>query len=112
MKQGEYLHVIGLGNVEDWEVGRGSVYYVEDRNGEICVPVFTTPERASVYIETTLQSPEAHMEMLGSVPVSHLNPLMEGRFVVLPLDASCVVRFEIKRRSSDARTKGASQTSP
>ncbi|HKZ27736.1 MAG TPA: hypothetical protein VJ086_07580 [Rubrobacteraceae bacterium] len=54
MEQGEYLHVIGLGNVEDWEVGRGSVYYVEDRNGEICVPVFTTPERASVYIETTL----------------------------------------------------------
>src|ERR671917_1147554 len=28
------------------------------------------------------------------------------------LDACCVVRFEIFRRSSDARTKGASQTSP
>jgi hypothetical protein len=83
MEQGEYLHVIGLGNVEDWEVGRGSVYYVEDHNGEICVPVFTTPERASVYIETTLQSPEAHMEMLGSVPVSHLKPF-DGRPVRCP----------------------------
>jgi hypothetical protein len=27
------------------------------------------------------------MGMLGSVPVSHLNPLTEGRFVILPLDA-------------------------
>ena len=27
------------------------------------------------------------MEMLRSIPVSHLNPLTEGRFVVLPLDA-------------------------
>ena len=48
MEQGEYLHVIGLGNVEDWEVERGSLYYVEDRNGEICVLVFTIPERAGV----------------------------------------------------------------
>lgn len=87
MEQGKYLHVIGVGNPQDWEAGRGCVYYVEDRNGEICIPVFTTPERASGYIDTTLQSPEAHIGMLGSVPVSHLNPLMEGRFVVLPLDA-------------------------
>jgi len=28
------------------------------------------------------------------------------------LDACCVVCFKIKRRSSDTRTKGASQTSP
>ena len=83
MEQGEYLRVIGLGNVEDWEVGRGSVYYVEDHNGEICVPVSTIPERASVYIETTLQSPEAHMEMLGSVPVPHLKPF-DGRPVRCP----------------------------
>ena len=32
--------------------------------------------------------------------------------MVMTLDACCVVCFKIKRRSSDTRTKGASQTSP
>ena len=35
----EYVYIIGLGNAEDWEAGRGSLYYIEDRNGEIGMPV-------------------------------------------------------------------------
>ena len=47
MKQGEYLYVIGVGNSEDWEAGRGSFYCTEDRNGEKALPVFTTPAARS-----------------------------------------------------------------
>jgi hypothetical protein len=46
METEEHLHVIGMGSAADWEAGRGSFYYIEDKNGEKCIPVFTSPERA------------------------------------------------------------------
>ncbi len=88
----EYFYVIGLGNEEDWQAGRGSVYYIEDRNGEKGVPVFTAPEKAEQYIRANFHSPEAHMSMLESVPESHVEPLTRGRYVVMPLEAAGVVR--------------------
>ena len=48
MEQGDHLHLIGVGNSEDWAAGRGSLYYIEDNNGEKCLPVFTTPERVAL----------------------------------------------------------------
>jgi hypothetical protein len=47
MEQGDHLHLIGVGTSEDWAAGRGSLYYIEDKNGEKCLPLFTTPERAA-----------------------------------------------------------------
>ena len=87
MEQGECLYVIGVGDAKDWQAGRGSIYYVEDRNSEKCMPVFTSPELAGRYVETNLHSPEAHMGMLESIGVSHAEPLTEGRFMIMPLDA-------------------------
>jgi hypothetical protein len=37
MEQGDHLHLIGVGNLEDWAAGRGSLYYMEDKNGEKCL---------------------------------------------------------------------------
>ena len=25
-----YLHIIGVGSTEDWDAGRGSIYYIQD----------------------------------------------------------------------------------
>ena len=92
MDQSEYLHVIGIGGPEDWETGRGSFYYIEDRNSEIVLPVFTTGEAAEAHVEANFHIPKAHMEMLESVPVSHVGPLTEGRYVIMPLDKWGVAR--------------------
>ncbi len=85
MNQGEYLHIIGVGGSDDWEAGRGSFYFIEDKNGEKALPVFTTGETAVAYARANLDSPKAFMEMLESVPASHVGPLTEGRFVIMPL---------------------------
>jgi hypothetical protein len=85
MEQGDHLHLIGLGDSRDWEAGSGSLYYIEDKNGEKCLPVFTTPERASRYVQDNFDAPKAHLDMLESVPASHVGPLTEGRFVVISL---------------------------
>jgi hypothetical protein len=88
----ENLHVIGLGNVEDWQAGKGSIYYIEDPNGEKAMPVFTTPEKVKQYVSANFDAPNAHMDMLESVPESHVEPLTEGRFIVMPLDAEGVAQ--------------------
>ncbi len=90
MVQGNYLHLIGVGNSEDWAAGRGSLYYIEDKNGEKCLPVFTTPERVDRYVRANFGAPKAHMDMLESLPASHVGPLTEGRFVVMSLDTKGV----------------------
>src|SRR5215212_2694665 len=51
METEEHLHVIGIGSEADWEAGRGSFYYIEDKNGEKCIPVFTSPERADRFAQ-------------------------------------------------------------
>jgi len=88
----EYLHVIGLGSREDWQAGRGSIYYIEDRKGEKAMPVFTTPEKVKQYISANIDAPNAHMDMLESVPESHVGPLTEGGFIVMPLDEEGVAQ--------------------
>ena len=90
MDQGEYLHVIGVGAAADWEAGRGSLYYIEDKSGEKAMPTFTSAARAESYIKANLSGVEAHMQMLEGIGVTHAPPLTEGRFVILPLDAEGV----------------------
>jgi hypothetical protein len=91
-EQEEYYYIIGLGTLADAEAGRSSLYYIEDRNGEKGMPVFTTGERADDYARANLESAEAHMQMFESLPVSHIPPLTEGRFVILPLKREDVAK--------------------
>ncbi len=92
MEQGHLLYVIGVGDVEDWQAGRGSIYHIEDRNGEKALPVFSTPEGANQYRRANFGTPKAHKDMLESVPRAHVRPLSEGRFIVMPLDAEGLAR--------------------
>ena len=57
METEEHLHVIGMGSEADWEAGRGSFYYIEDKNGEKCIPVFTSPERADRFARANFDNP-------------------------------------------------------
>ena len=86
------LYIIGLGNEKDWEAGRGSLYYIKDENGEKCVPVFTTVEGVQGYIVANFNLPEAHMDMMEGMPKSHIRPLTEGRFIIMPLPSEQVIR--------------------
>jgi hypothetical protein len=86
------FHIIGLGDQKDWEAGRGSIYYIEDKNGEKCVPVFTTAEGVQRYIAANFNLPEAHMDMMEGMPESHIQPLTEGRFIIMPLPAEQVIQ--------------------
>jgi hypothetical protein len=92
MNKGGDLHIIGVGSREDWEAGRGSIYYIEDWRGETCLPVFTTPERAQSYVDANFNAPEAHMAMLESVGAAHAKPLTEGRYILMPLDTDHVAQ--------------------
>lgn len=95
MEPGEYLRVIGVGTTEDWEAGRGSFYYIEDKNGEKALPVFTTDEQVANYLGRTLNTPTAHIEMLESLGAEHAPALTAGAFVVLPLDAEGVAKVAL-----------------
>jgi hypothetical protein len=86
MEESGYLCVIGVGSRENWEAGRGSFYYVEDRNGEKALPVFTTPERVESFTHANFDTPKAHMEMLESIGLSQAPDLTAGRFVVMSFD--------------------------
>lgn len=59
-----YLHIISVGIIEDWKAGRSSLYYTEDRRGETCLPVFTTPEKTKLHVSANVNVPEACMAML------------------------------------------------
>ncbi len=92
MEQSGYLYVIGVGGREDWEAGRGSMYWIEDRKGEKALPVFTTSERVERFVQANFSTPKAHMEMLESVGLPHAPALTAGRFMVMPLDNDGVAR--------------------
>jgi hypothetical protein len=93
MEQADYLHLIGVGNSEDWQARRGSLYYIEDKNGEKCLPVFSTLGRVASYVRSNFGAPKAHMDIiLESLPVSHVGPLTEGRFLDMPLDTEGVAK--------------------
>jgi hypothetical protein len=84
-EQEEYQYILALGSPADWDAGKGSLYYIEDKNGEKGMPVFTTGERAREFARTFFETAEAHMQMFESLPVSHIPTLTEGRFMVMPL---------------------------
>lgn len=85
MQEGALLHIIAIGSEGDWEAGRGSLYYIEDKNGETALPVFTTTEKADEFVRAHFNSPEAHMQMLESVGASHAAPLTTGRYMIMPV---------------------------
>jgi len=89
-EQEGYHYMIGVGAPADWEAGKGSLYYIEDKNGEKAMPVFTTGERAIEFGRPNFESAEAHMQMFKSLPVSHIPPLTEGQFMVMPLETEDV----------------------
>jgi hypothetical protein len=88
----DYQYIIGVGTVADWEAERGSLYYIEDKNGERAMPVFTTRQRAEDHARANFDAAEAHMQMFEGLPVSHIPPLTEGRFIIMPLQIEDVVR--------------------
>lgn len=86
MKQDEIMYVIGLGSQEDWEAGRGSLYWIEALDGEHALPVFTTPEDAEKHWLTN-SSVRDRLDMAENtgVPYTHQGPLLQNRFVVMAL---------------------------
>jgi hypothetical protein len=82
---GEHLYVIGIGSREDWDAGRGSLYWIEGPNGERALPVFTTPEAAKKHWAAN-SGVRQRLDMADSVPPTHQGPLLQKRCVVMPLD--------------------------
>jgi hypothetical protein len=102
MEPGERLYIIGLGGSEDWQAGRGSLYYIEDKDGAMVLPVFTSPERAEGHVHSYLEAPEAHMQMLESLGATaelHAEPLTQGRFIVMPLDSQTLTKAAAAMRA-------------
>jgi hypothetical protein len=81
----DVYYVIGLGGLDDWDAGRGSLYWIEDRNGEHALPVFMTPEDARSYW-TANSGVRERLEMADTTPTTHHGPLLENRVTLLPLD--------------------------
>ena len=90
--ENEVLHIITIGNVEDWEAGRGLLYYIEDKNGETALPVFTTDELANDFVQANFDTPEAHMQLLESAGASHAAPLTAGRYMIMPVRTESLAR--------------------
>lgn len=82
----EIQHVIGLGDLKDFEAGRGSVYWIKDPNGENALPVFTTHEAARRFwkANSTVRDRLDMAENAG-LPVTHQGPLLQNRITILPL---------------------------
>jgi hypothetical protein len=91
-EQEEYQYILAMGSPTDWDAGKGSLYYIEDKNGERAMPVFTTRQRAEDHARANFDTAEAHMQMFEGLPVSHIPPLTEGRFIIMPLQIEDVVR--------------------
>jgi hypothetical protein len=85
MKDDVPYYVIGLGDREDWEAGRGSLYWILASNGEHALPVFTTPEGAHSYW-TANSGVRERLEMADTMPTTHQGPLMKNRITLLPLN--------------------------
>ena len=88
MDPDEYVYIIGVGSSADWEAGRGSLYFIEDKNGERALPIFTTSEGVQSFAEANFGTPEAYMQMLESLGAnveSHAPPLAAGSYIFMPL---------------------------
>ncbi len=88
----KYNYIIGIWNTSDWYEGRGSLLYIEGRDGKKYLPLFTTREKVEGFIEANFNQPMAQMSMLESVGLSHARPLTEGRFIIMPVDEKGVAR--------------------
>ena len=89
MESGERVYIIGVGNSADWEAGRGSLYFIEDRNGERALPVFNTPELLEDFVRSNFDTPEAYIQMLeglGANAEAHAPPVAAGRYIIMPVD--------------------------
>lgn len=91
-EQEGYQYIIVVGTPADWDAGKRSFYYIEDKNGEKALPVFTTGERAEQFARANFESAEAHMQMFESLPVSHIPLLTKGRFMIMPLGIEHVAK--------------------
>ena len=79
MKDDVLHYVIGLGGLEDWEAGRGSLYWILAPNGEHALPVFTTPEGASSYWKANSGVRERlQMADTTTTPTTHQGPLLQN----------------------------------
>ena len=85
MKDDVLHYVIGLGDLEDWEGGWGSLYWILDRNGEHAHPVFTTPEGAHAHW-TANSGVRERLQMADTTPTTHQGPLLQNRITLLPLN--------------------------
>jgi hypothetical protein len=107
------------GYVSSALTGRGSLYYIEDKDGSMVLPVFTSPERAQGHVRSYLEAPEAHMKMLESLGATaelHARPLTQGRFIVMPLDnqtlAKAAAAMRADRRDGCSPAASASAAIP
>ena len=83
MMDDELLYVIGLGGREDWEAGRGSLYWIEAPNGEHALLVFTAPEKALDYWGANSKVRD-RLQMAASVSTTHQGPLLQNRITLCP----------------------------
>ena len=94
------MYVIGLGGREDWEAGRGSLYWIEDPNGEHALPVFTTPKKtvdhwgANSGVRERLQMADS-----PTLPTTHQGPLLQNRITVMPLKVEGLTMAAAKVRA-------------
>jgi hypothetical protein len=95
----EMLYVIGLGGLEDWDAGRGSLYWILDSRGKHALPVFTTPGKARDYWEANSGVRE-RLEMADSAPVTHQGPLLQNRFILMPLAHESLVMAAAKVKAN------------
>jgi hypothetical protein len=85
MKGDVLYYVIGLGDREDWDAGRGSLYWILAPNGEHALPVFTTEEGAYSYW-TANSGVRERLGMADTIPTTHQGPLLQNRITLLALD--------------------------
>jgi|SRR5215216_6628058 len=95
-KEPDSYWICFCGDERDFEAGRGSLHYVDDRWGKRCLIIFSTRKKAERFIDTNLGAPKAHMEMLESARVSHLAPLTAGRFSVAKVDNEDIIELALE----------------
>jgi hypothetical protein len=86
-------YIVDLGELKDWEQGPSCLYYIDDLNGEKCLPVFSTVKKAQKYIENDLGQPQAHLDMLENVGTDSLAlaALTKGQFRPVRVDVDKLV---------------------
>ncbi len=87
-KNQEHYYVIGVGDPEENLEGAG-FYYIEQKSGKRVLPLFSSSEKATRYIEEVLTKPVAYMDILESSGIKNpkmLESLQGDRFFVAKVD--------------------------